>query len=195
MGTVAENIVIRSASESDAEAIAAVRRASWRAAYAGIITPAALDRATAPGTAPVPWPPYLRMLVAVSDAQRVAGYLSFGPERLVATSVPARPPAQPLERLAGYRELTDAGRAGETGEVYALYLHPKHWSTGSGRALMAAALDGLRDAACRRAVLWVLTENARARRFYAKAGFAADGATNTLVGLGGVEELRYVREL
>jgi GNAT superfamily N-acetyltransferase len=82
-----------------------------------------------------------------------------------------------------------------TGEVYALYLIPERWSTGCGRALMGAALDGLRAAAYQRVVLWVLAANARARRFYAQAGFAPDGAGNTLAGLGGVEELRYAREL
>jgi len=44
-------------------------------------------------------------------------------------------------------------------------------------------------------VLWTLTENARARRFYAKAGSAPDGATNILPGPGDVQELRYVRDL
>jgi RimJ/RimL family protein N-acetyltransferase len=72
---------------------------------------------------------------------------------------------------------------------------PAHWSTGAGRALTDAALDGLRVAGYRRVVLWTLTENARARRFYAKAGFAPDGATNVLAGLGNVEELRYARDI
>jgi RimJ/RimL family protein N-acetyltransferase len=79
--------------------------------------------------------------------------------------------------------------------VYAIYLAPAAWSTGAGRALMDTALAGLRAGGYRRVVLWVLTGNARARRFYAKAGFAPDGATNILTGLGGVEELRYARPL
>jgi RimJ/RimL family protein N-acetyltransferase len=60
---------------------------------------------------------------------------------------------------------------------------------------MDAALAALRSAGFRRAVLWTLTGNARARRFYEKAGFAPDGATNILTGLGGVEELRYASDL
>ena len=32
--------------------------------------------------------------------------------------------------------------------------------------------------------LWVLRDNQRARRFYERAGFAPDGATNVLSGLG-----------
>jgi predicted N-acetyltransferase YhbS len=64
-----------------------------------------------------------------------------------------------------------------------------------GRALLNTALAALRLAGYRRVVLWTLTGNARARRFYDKAGFAPDGATNVLAGLGGVEELRYARDL
>jgi hypothetical protein len=40
----------------------------------------------------------------------------------------------------------------------------------------------------------VLADNARARRFYERAGFAADGGTNILTGLGGVLEIRYTRD-
>jgi len=60
---------------------------------------------------------------------------------------------------------------------------------------MDTALSGLRAGGYQRVVLWVLTGNTRARRFYDKAGFAPDGATNILAALGYVEELRYARPL
>jgi len=41
----------------------------------------------------------------------------------------------------------------------------------------------------------VLQDNQRARRFYERAGFAPDGATNVLTSLAGVPELRYHRDL
>jgi hypothetical protein len=41
----------------------------------------------------------------------------------------------------------------------------------------------------------VLRDNWRARRFYERAGFASDGATNVLTRLGSVIELRYDRSL
>jgi RimJ/RimL family protein N-acetyltransferase len=44
-------------------------------------------------------------------------------------------------------------------------------------------------------VLWVLRDNTRARRFYERAGFAPDGATDVLDRLGGVTEVRYRRAL
>jgi GNAT superfamily N-acetyltransferase len=43
--------------------------------------------------------------------------------------------------------------------------------------------------------LWVLRDNRRARRFYERAGFTPDGATNVLTRLGSVIELRYRRSL
>jgi ribosomal protein S18 acetylase RimI-like enzyme len=43
--------------------------------------------------------------------------------------------------------------------------------------------------------LWVLEENARARRFYERAGFASDDARHVLDDLGGVIEIRYRRAL
>jgi RimJ/RimL family protein N-acetyltransferase len=60
---------------------------------------------------------------------------------------------------------------------------PAWWSAGLGRALTDAALAELRAVGYRRVVLWTLTGNARARRFYDKAGFAPDGATNIITGL------------
>lgn len=190
---------IRPASATDANAISAVRRETWRAAYAGIIDRAILDRVTLPAAVPVSAPSYRRTLVAVDGRhQAVIGYASHGPERLVvpaASPVPntLRAAAGPTLPFSG--ELTAAGAAGETGELYALYVAPAWWSAGVGRALLETVLIALRQAGYQRMVLWTLTDNRRARRFYEKAGLAPDGATNILTGLGGVEELRYARDL
>jgi ribosomal protein S18 acetylase RimI-like enzyme len=187
-------IEIRPASAADEPAIAQIRQETWLTAYAQIIDPVVIERVTAPrgrgGDAPrsdraslvVEAPP----AAAIADARVIVGYASYGPERNVASAAPVG---------SGGSALTPAGLAGETGELYTLYVAPAHRSTGAGRALTDAALDGLREAGYRRVVLWTLTENARARRFYDKAGFAPDGATNLLAGLGQVEELRYARDL
>jgi ribosomal protein S18 acetylase RimI-like enzyme len=190
--------VIRPASAADEPDISEIRRETWLAAYAQIIDPEIIDRVTAPGGRASAAPrPDRTSLVAVTppprpaargDARVIVGYASYGPERTVASAASTGSGTQP-------GGLTEAGLAGETGELYTLYVTPAHWSTGAGRALTGAALDGLRAAGYRRVVLWTLSENARARRFYVKAGFAPDGATNILGGLGDVEELRYVRDL
>ena len=80
-------------------------------------------------------------------------------------------------------------------ELYALYVHPDWWSTGTGRALMDRSLARVCAAGYMSITLWVLRDNARARRFYGRAGFAADGARHVLDDLGGVTEIRYRRTL
>jgi GNAT superfamily N-acetyltransferase len=66
--------------------------------------------------------------------------------------------------------------AKRVGELYAIYVTPDAWGTGAGRGLMAAHLERLRSAGFEEAVLWVLDDNPRARRFYEAAGWTTDGA-------------------
>ncbi|MFF7467857.1 GNAT family N-acetyltransferase [Streptomyces sp. NPDC008092] len=78
-------------------------------------------------------------------------------------------------------------------ELYAIYVDAAHLGTGAGRALLTTVLK--QCAGHPRVYLWVLKENARARRFYEIAGFAADGAEEPYeVGGVPVPEVRYVRE-
>jgi ribosomal protein S18 acetylase RimI-like enzyme len=188
-------VVIRSASAADAAQIAAVRRDSWLAAYEGIISRAIINRVTAPdGGAQVRQSfrtrPWQRMIAAVAarppqpavaagDATAgIVGYASFGPE----LDVLGAPWPHPLSA---------AGEEGRAAELYALYVHPAWWSTGTGRALMDRVLAKVCVAGYQCITLWVLEENARARRFYERAGFAPDGTSHALDDLGGVMEIRY----
>jgi ribosomal protein S18 acetylase RimI-like enzyme len=190
-------VVIRSASPADAAQIAAVRRDSWLAAYAGIISRATIDRVTAldGGTGvrqSFRTRPWQRMIAAVADPPQppespdaepgIVGYASFGPE-LDVLSAPWPHP------------LSTEGQAGRAAELYALYVHPAWWSTGTGRALMDQVLAKVSAAGYLCVTLWVLEDNARARRFYERAGFAPDGARHVLVDLGGVTEIRYRRTI
>ncbi len=85
---------------------------------------------------------------------------------------------------------------GEVGEIHAFYLHPDEWGKGYAYPAMQLALDILRAQGYLVAELWVLEENARARRFYQKAGFAHDGTRKELtIGGAAVWELRYRRQL
>jgi GNAT superfamily N-acetyltransferase len=186
-------IEIRPGSPTDAPGIALVRRDSWHAAYAGIIPTPIIDRATALGAAVAAPPPYRRTVVAEGgELPAVVGYASFGPERRVATAfIPAGSP----DGTDDGSPLTADGRAGRVAELYALYVTPAWWSTGTGRALMNYVLTALRAEGYPRVVLWVLDDNARARRFYERSGFTTDGGTNVITGLGGVLEVRYTRDL
>ena len=62
------------------------------------------------------------------------------------------------------------------GEIVSIYLLPEHTGRGLGRLLMQECLDGLRSEGFTRAMLWVLEDNLRARRFYEKLGFTPTGA-------------------
>jgi len=209
-------IEIRPGSGADRPAIARVRRESWFAAYEGIIAAPVIDRVTAASADATAPPSYSRTLVAVVGEQpAVVGYAAFGPERGVVSASLSPPPPPGGQHLASPATapgtpatsshtpvgvtapdpLTPAGRAGSVGELYALYVTPAWWSTGAGRALMGSVLSALGGDGYRRVILWVLADNARARRFYERAGFAADGATNILTGLGGVLEVRYTQDL
>jgi GNAT superfamily N-acetyltransferase len=189
-------ITIRPGSSADTEAIYQVLRASWFAAYEGIVATEIIDRVTAP-TAALPPPPWRRTIVAeaapsvrepgergsaegepaVAPAGGVVGFASYGPERDV---VAPRP-----------HPLTQRGEAGQVAELYAIYVDPGWWSTGTGRSLMDEVLTATRADRYERIVLWVLEKNARARRFYECAGFEADGGSNVMLELGGVTEVRY----
>ena len=193
-------VVIRAGSTADAAQVAAVQREGWFAAYEGIIPAEIIDRVTAPDDGArvrqsFRTRPWQRMLVAVApdqeDADRkdadqegasIVGYASFGPE----TDVLSAPWPHPL---------TTEGKDGKVAELYALYVRPAWWSTGTGRALMERVLARTSGAGYRSIMLWVLRDNRRARRFYERAGFAPDGMTNVLGGLGGVTEVRYRRAL
>ena len=188
-------VKIRSGSAADAASIAAVQRAGWFAAYDGIISRETIDRVTAPDQGArvrqtFRTRPWQRMIVAVAgtldtpepEDPGIVGYASFGPETDVLTG--QWPPM-----------LTDAGRDGLVAELYALYVGPAWWSTGTGRALMDRVLARTRTARYQSVVLWVLRDNARARRFYERAGFTPDGAAHVLERLGGVTEVRYRRAL
>ena len=88
----------------------------------------------------------------------------------------------------------DAARA--TGEVTAIYLLPSHWRRGGGSRLLARAVEALTAAGFRRATLWVLDGNCRARRFYERHGWHADGSIKVDDrGTFHLRELRYAREL
>ena len=182
-------VVIRAGSAADAAPIAAVQRESWFAAYAGIIPDEIIDRVTAPDDGArvrqsFRTRPWQRMIVATPDDEQagVVGYASFGPE----TDMLSTPWPHPLS--------TD-GEDGRVAELYALYVRPAWWSTGTGRTLMQRVLARSAGAGFSSITLWVLRDNRRARRFYERAGFAPDGATNVLTSLAGVLELRYHRDL
>ncbi|MEZ4709171.1 MAG: GNAT family N-acetyltransferase [Caldilineaceae bacterium] len=84
-----------------------------------------------------------------------------------------------------------------TGEIYAIYVTSAHWGSGYGAALMQASIELLQKLSFKAVTLWVLQDNQRAIRFYARANFVADGhtKTETLPGDVAVTEIRYWRTI
>jgi ribosomal protein S18 acetylase RimI-like enzyme len=155
-------VSIRPAQTHDAAEIARIHVRTWQAAYRAQLPDAylkSLDAEIEQRTAR--WERAIanaasrhqRQLV-VQDGEQVAGFVTFGPSE---------------------DEPDDA----QIGEVYAIYVDPGSWGRGFGRELFAAAESGLTAAGFGAATLWVLETNARARRFYEAAGWAADGAEKT----------------
>ncbi|GAA2095720.1 GNAT family N-acetyltransferase [Streptomyces albiaxialis] len=173
---------VRDMTEADIDAVSVLRVRGWRFAYAGLIPQRALDALDPAEDAahrrrmtPVP------SLVAEDENEggegEVIGWAAWGPYRSDATS--SSPPPSP-----------------EDVELYALYVLPDRIGTGTGRALMAAVLDAAAATGATRMLLWVLRDNARARRFYEAAGFTADGQVADFEIDGTtVPEVRYVRLL
>ncbi|WP_433043077.1 GNAT family N-acetyltransferase [Dactylosporangium sp. CS-033363] len=157
---------LRLATVGDAGALAALHVATWQAAYRGLIPQGYLD--------------------ALDVAERAREW------RRRLADPPPTAVVVVAEDAAGVQGFVTV----DTGVVRAIYVHPDHWSTGTGRRLMDAGLDCLRAAGCTEAVLWVLATNERARRFYAAAGWHPDGAVQ-IEDFDGVplEELRYRRTL
>lgn len=102
-------------------------------------------------------------------------------------------------RVAGY---CDVGRSRSkdrpdiTGELFAIYVDPDRIGTGLGRRLIEAGRRAIAALGHRRAELWVLDTNDRARRFYVADGWQTDGTAKTEE-LGGatITEVRYVRDI
>ena len=61
------------------------------------------------------------------------------------------------------------------GELYMINVDPDAWGRGFGRALLAHAQGALRELGHARAILWVVSRNDRARRFYERAGWTFSG--------------------
>ncbi len=89
--------------------------------------------------------------------------------------------------VVGFASAGPSRESDASSELYAIYLLPSAWSTGLGMSLATAALEDLTDV-----IVWVLEDNPRARRFYERLGFRADGVTRQeTMGSAVLNELRY----
>ncbi|MDG4863358.1 GNAT family N-acetyltransferase [Streptomyces sp. T-3] len=174
------DVRIREMTEADCEAVAEIRVRGWQTAYKGLIPQAHLDAMSIEDDAARRRELWAERkstvvnLIAERDGIPV-GWAAYGPYR---TDGP-------------YPD--DAQRRADC-ELYAIYVRPGQYGGGIGQALMAETLAGATAAGYPRVCLWVLTKNARARRFYERAGFHADGAEEPFEVDGvPVPEMRYAQ--
>jgi GNAT superfamily N-acetyltransferase len=162
---------VRRARPADAAAIAEVHVRTWQAAYEHVFGAEQLARITPKQRLPM-WKNILgasevTAFVAADDGV-VVGIATVGPSRD-----------------------EDA-----QGEVYAIYVEPKAWGSGAGPALMRACVAALKAGGHPDAILWVLEDNPRARRFYEREGWSLDGERREGEHLGvQTAEIRYSIEL
>ncbi|MGB8480739.1 MAG: GNAT family N-acetyltransferase [Acidobacteriaceae bacterium] len=171
------DMLIRPAQPADAMDVARVHVRSWRAAYRNILSD-----------------DYLNQLRPEDRAAKYdfASRDPFKPHTLVAVEEGMSPA---IQGFATTMPVTDSDMPGH-GELCALYVDPQHWGKGLGVALVSAARAHMFEYGFRKAILWVLTGNVRAERFYQNDGWAADGVRRkaTVWGIE-VDEIRYARQL
>ncbi|MFI0240363.1 GNAT family N-acetyltransferase [Streptomyces sp. NPDC016845] len=169
---------VRKMREADIAAVSAIRVRGWQTAYAGLVPGTYLDAMTVEADAVRRRQMFARPrpdsedLVALGDGGPV-GWVRFGPYR---GAVP--------------------GAAGRDGEVYALYVAPELLGQGTGTSLLNEAHGHMKALGFDVSALWVLRDNLRARRFYERAGYRADGGAQDDVYDGiTLTEVRYRRAL
>jgi GNAT superfamily N-acetyltransferase len=156
-------LIVRRAGEADAEALVRAHEAAWDATIAPIV-----------GTP-------LAQLAPLEDRIEQA--------RAQLTDPPGTACAWVAERDS---EIVGMATAGDR-ELRNLYVAPSEWGSGVARELMRVGLEWLAAGGVDEAVLWVGEANARARRFYEREGWTADGETRESPL--GPPEVRYRRPL
>ncbi|MET8684909.1 GNAT family N-acetyltransferase [Streptomyces sp. NPDC004732] len=172
---------VREMDKADIAAVAAIRVRGWQAAYEGIVPRTYLDAMTVDGAAaqlgqffaqPRRQSRHLVALAGGDDNGGPMGWICFGPCR------------------------NEMSAPGPTGEVYALYVAPDLIGRGIGSSLLEEAHAQLRSQGFAASALWVLAENRQARRFYERADYQADGATqDDVYDEATLTEVRYSRAL
>lgn len=151
-------MVIRDAVLGDAHAVAKVYLDSVLAAYAEIATEEYLSSRNLADCIKQ-WTYNIRddsvTVVVAEDDGVIKGVASFGPAR---------------------DKDVDATM---TAELQAIYVAPESWAHGIGHDLCEHVMSRLYCNGFAAVLLWVLSDNSRAIRFYERAGFMPDGTSKT----------------
>ena len=165
-----DSVFIRKAIPGDEQVLAYIQTESWKAAFAGILSPEELDRCTNLQKTEQMYRDVLRW-----DGCKMAIAYADGQPHCIA---------------AWGKNRCDLGDA--VGELICIHSLRRNWAKGYGSAMMAYVLAQLRQERYESVILWVFEDNIRARKFYEKRGFEL---TEQKKLANGVAELMYRKTL
>ena len=161
---------IRRVKQGDGEALGEVQTASWKAAFRGILSEEMLEKLTDPQKAAAMY----RRLLADGTGNGYIGEID-GKAHCIAYWDKARDADMP-----------------QYAEIICIHSLPDNWRKGFGGQMMDRLLADIAQAGFDKVMLWVFTENARARAFYEAKGFRS---TDKIQPAFGTTEICYVKEL
>lgn len=160
--------MVRPAHAGDAAAIARVHVESWRTTYRDLL-PAEFLASLSESGYTERWHRVIgdasSRVFVVEEEGEVVGFASCGRER--------------------------AGETGFAGELYAIYVLESMQRRGHGRELVRAGVGGLREMGLKDMIIWVLRDNAPARRFYERLGGSYVRKQPITIGPATLEEVSY----
>lgn len=163
-------IQIRHAGIGDEKILVEIQAASWKDAFAGILSQKELEQYTDVQAATEMYAHILRGNIA-------NGSILYVDEK--------------PHGMAFWGECRESSNA-NTAEVICIHSLRNNWGKGYGSVLMQHVLDEIREAGYTSVDLWVFAENARARKFYEKHGFVLTEKTKVDYGSA---EVMYTKHL
>ena len=166
---------ITHASPEDARAVAEIHVSAWRVAYASIFS--------------------AEYLASLSVEKRHAWWsecIAAGTSKLLVAKFNGS-----VHGWLNFAACRDEAAPNYEAEIWALYVAPTFWSTGTGRSLWLRAKQLMHEQGFKSCSLWVFPQNARAIKFYEAAGFVADAYPPKTFERDGrqLQEVRYVCQL
>jgi RimJ/RimL family protein N-acetyltransferase len=165
--------IIRKALPKDAHERAICHTASWRSAYKGIVPDEYLDNISIEER-------NKKNKKQLQEFKNVSFYNATYENKIIG--------------LLAIHKSRDEDKP-NAGEIGGIYLIEEFWGKGYGRKMMDFAITALKNMGCNEIILWVLEDNARARRFYEKCGFSFDGTKKEIIIGKPLIEVRYAINL